>query len=232
LLQLLLERDRATVAVCLAAAIALAWAWLWRHAGMQMQPHLAYLFIMWWIMMVAMMLPGAAPMILLFATVSNRVRAAGKPYVPSAVFAGTYLLVWGVFSLLAAAAQWWLETRAASSPLLAGALLLAAGAYQLTPLKYACLRQCQSPLQFVMTRWRPGLAGALRMGVEHGVYCVGCCWLLMALLFVGGVMNLYWVIGLALYILLEKVMPAGPRLGRALGVVLTLAGVALLAISA
>lgn len=231
MLRTVLERDRATVAVCLLAVIALAWAWLWRHAGMAMPPHLLFLFIMWWIMMVAMMLPSAAPMILLFASVSSRQRKQGKPYVPTAVFASTYLMIWGAFSLVAASLQWWTETRiesvmaaGVSSKTLAGALLLGAGAYQLTPLKDACLRQCRSPLHFLMTRWRPGLLGALRMGIEHGAYCVGCCWLLMGLLFVGGVMNLWWVIGIALYVLLEKVVPAGPWLGRALGAILVAVG--------
>lgn len=231
MLRALLEHDRAAVGVCLLAAIGLAWAYLWSHAGMDMQPGLPFLFLMWWIMMVAMMLPGAAPMILLFATVSGRQREHGKPYVPTAVFASTYLAVWGVFGLVAAALQWWLEsrldpvmTRGTSSAWLAGGLLLGAGLYQLTPFKDACLRQCRSPMQFVIGRWRPGLRGALLMGAEHGAYCVGCCWLLMGLLFVGGVMNLYWVIGLAVYVLLEKVLPAAPWLGRTLGIVLAAAG--------
>jgi predicted metal-binding membrane protein len=190
------------------------------HGG----PPLAFLFAMWWIMMVAMMLPSAAPMILLFSTVSRRSREQGQHYVPTAVFALAYLAVWGGFSVLAASLQWWIEARGISSPWMNGALLLGAGAYQLTPLKDACLRQCRSPLSFVMTRWRPGWRGALRMGVEHGAYCLGCCWLLMGLLFVGGVMNLWWVIGIAVYVLLEKVLPAGRWLGRALGAILAVAG--------
>jgi predicted metal-binding membrane protein len=223
LFQTLLERDRAAVAACLIAVIGLAWWWLWRHTGMEMQPHLPFLLAMWWIMMVAMMLPSAAPMILLFATVSRRQREQGRSYVPTALFAATYIVVWGLFSLAAAALQSRLET--ASPPAwLSGALLLSAGLYQLTPLKDSCLRQCRSPLNFLMTRWRPGWRGALRMGVEHGAYCVGCCWLLMGLLFVGGVMNLWWVIGIALYVLLEKVVPAGTWLGRALGALLAVAG--------
>jgi predicted metal-binding membrane protein len=212
----------------------LAWSWLWRHGGIPMQPQFAFLFVMWWIMMVAMMLPSAAPMILLFAGMSENQREQGKPYVPTAVFASTYLVIWGAFSVVAASLQWWIETRiepvaaaGISSRTLAGAVLLAAGAYQLTPLKHACLRRCRSPLNFVMTRWRPGLRGALQMGIEHGAYCVGCCWLLMGLLFIGGVMNLWWVIGVALYVLLEKVVPAGAWFGRALGAILGVAGVLL-----
>jgi predicted metal-binding membrane protein len=223
----LLERDRAAVAFCILLVVGLAWGWLWHHASMGMDhavPPLAFLFVMWWIMMVAMMLPSAAPMILLFSTVSRRSREQGQHCVPTAVFALAYLAVWGGFSVLAASLQWWIEARGVSSPWMNGALLLGAGAYQLTPLKDACLRQCRSPLNFVMTRWRPGWRGALRMGIEHGAYCLGCCWLLMGLLFVGGVMNLWWVIGIAVYVLLEKVLPAGLWLGRALGAILAVAG--------
>jgi len=201
-------------------------------AGMTMAPPLPYLFAMWWIMMVAMMLPSAAPMILLFATLHGKQRAQGKPYVPTAVFAATYLVIWGVFSAVAAGLQWWIEARiepvmasGLSSAKLSGALLLAAGIYQFTPLKNACLRYCQTPLQFVLTRWRPGLRGALKMGLEHGGYCVGCCWLLMGLLFVGGVMNMQWVIGIALYVLVEKLLPAWPWLPGVIGAALAAAGI-------
>jgi len=234
-LRSVLKSDRVAVAVCLLAAVALAWGWLWHNARMEMampmQPHLLLLFAMWWTMMVAMMLPSAAPMILLFATVSQGEKAQGRPYVPAAVFAATYLAVWGAFSFAAAGLQWWIESRiepvmaeGLSSRWASAALLVAAGAYQLTPLKDACLRTCRSPLHFVLTRWRPGRGGALAMGVEHGAYCVGCCWLLMGLLFIGGVMNLWWVIGIAVYILLEKLVPGGPWLGRVLGAVLVAAG--------
>ena len=231
----MLERDRAAVAVCLVAVIALAWTWLWRHAGAAMQPHLALLFVMWWIMMVAMMLPAAAPMILLFVGVSRRDQEQGRTHVPTGLFAASYLAVWGLFSLVAAVLQWWIEVHLEpvmatgfSSRLANGTLLFAAGAYQFTPLKDACLGQCRSPLAFLMTRWRPGWRGALHMGVQHGAYCVGCCWLLMALLFVGGVMNLWWVVGIAVYVFVEKIVRAGPWLSRTLGAVLAGAGVLLL----
>lgn len=235
MLRSILKSDRVAVAVCLFAAVALAWSWLWHAAAMEtampMQPHLVLLFAMWWIMMVAMMLPSAGPMILLFASVSQHGKAQGRPYVPAAAFAATYLALWGAFSLGAASLQWWIESRiepvmadGLSSRRAAAALLVAAGAYQLTPLKDACLRTCRSPLQFILTRWRPGWRGALAMGIEHGAYCVGCCWLLMGLLFVGGVMNLWWVVGIAVYVLLEKALPGGPWLGRALGVLLVAAG--------
>jgi predicted metal-binding membrane protein len=185
------------------------------------------MFFMWWIMMVAMMLPSAAPMILLFAMVNRKQREKGAPYVPTGIFAAGYLLVWGAFSLAAATAQWGLErsgllssTMASTSVTLGAGLLVAAGIYQLTPLKHACLRHCRSPISFITHHWRPGDLGALRMGVEHGAFCTGCCWFLMALLFYGGVMNLYWIVGLALFVLLEKTVPAGHWLGRITGALL------------
>ena len=196
------------------------------------------MFCMWWNMMVAMMLPSAAPMILLFATVNRRQRDTGHPYVPTSIFALGYLAVWAGFSLVAVALQWGFERTALLSPMLAatnvifgGVLLLAAGAYQLTPMKQACLRHCRSPLAFLGTHWRRGAQGALRMGIEHGAYCVGCCWFLMGLLFFGGVMNLYWIVGLALFVLFEKTFPAGHWLGYATGVVLSVWGVSMLALA-
>jgi predicted metal-binding membrane protein len=193
------------------------------------------MFFMWWIMMVAMMLPSASPMILLFARFNRTQREKGAPYVPTGVFALGYLLVWAGFSLVAVSAQWALERTgllssmmASTSVILGGGLLIAAGVYQLTPLKYACLKHCRAPLFFISHHWRPGNWGALRMGFEHGAFCTGCCWFLMALLFYGGVMNLFWVIGLALYVLLEKVAPAGHWIGRAAGVALVIWGGVLL----
>ena len=185
----------------------------------------ALMFLMWWVMMIGMMLPSALPMTLTFATVNRRRRALGTPYVPTAVFVAGYVLAWGAFSVAATALQWGLERAAlmapmmrTSSPLLGGLLFVAAGLYQLTPLKHACLRRCRSPLAFVLERWRDGTAGALRMGAEHGAYCLGCCALLMALLFVGGVMNLLWVAAIAGWVLVEKVLPRGAMLARAAGV--------------
>jgi predicted metal-binding membrane protein len=186
---------------------------------------------MWWVMMVAMMLPSAAPMILLFAAVNRKQRERGNPFVPSSVFALGYLAVWAGFSIAAVALQWGLERTAllspamsSTSPVLGGLLLLAAGLYQVTPIKGACLRHCRSPLHFIAGHWRKGTGGALVMGLEHGAYCVGCCWFLMGLLFVGGVMNLYWIAGLALFVLLEKTIPAGHWLTYATGLALVLAG--------
>jgi predicted metal-binding membrane protein len=195
----------------------------------------ALMFFMWWTMMMAMMLPSAAPMILLFAMINRKQREKGAPHLPTGIFVAGYILVWGVFSLVAVAAQWSLErtgllstVMASTSVILGAGLLIAAGIYQLTPLKHACLRHCRSPLFFITHHWRPGDLGALRMGVEHGAFCTGCCWFLMALLFYGGIMNLFWIVGLAVFVLLEKTIPAGHWLGRITGVLLIVWGGALL----
>ena len=194
------------------------------------------MFAMWWAMMAGMMLPSALPMTLTFATVNRRRRERGTPYVPTAAFVAGYLAAWGAFSIAATAAQWALERAALmepimglSSPLLGGLLLVAAGVYQVTPLKHACLRRCRSPLSFVLGYWREGTAGALRMGAQHGAFCVGCCALLMALLFVGGVMNLLWAAAIAAFVLLEKLLPAGEALARAAGVLASGFGVWMIA---
>ena len=194
------------------------------------------MFGMWWVMMIAMMLPSASPMVLLFARVNRNQQAKGAPFVPTSVFAGGYLVVWGAFSILATGAQWGLEQvgllssmMISTSGVFAGILLLIAGVYQLTPLKHACLKHCRSPLQFIMHHWRGGTGGAFRMGFDHGAFCLGCCWFLMALLFVGGVMNLYWIVGLAVFVLLEKTIPMGHWLGSLTGIGLMLWGVGLLA---
>jgi len=183
---------------------------------------------MWWVMMIAMMLPSAAPMILLHAKVDRRqhLREGETGGVLSTgTFLLGYLLVWGLFSVAAAGLQWAFEGAGVLSPMtlnstnavFAGFILLFAGIYQLTPIKRACLRHCRGPISFLSRHWRPGARGAFVMGLHHGAYCVGCCWGLMAILFFGGVMNLYWVIGLALIVLMEKVMPLGARLSIVTG---------------
>jgi predicted metal-binding membrane protein len=205
--------------------------WTWAYAFL--------MFGMWWVMMIAMMLPSAAPMILLFALVNRRTQAQRGPYVPTAVFAGGYLAAWGGFSVVAVAVQWGLERAELLSPMMAtrnaafgGALLVLAGVYQLSPLKHACLRQCRGPIDFISRHWRAGRGGAFRMGVQHGLYCIACCWGLMALLFFGGVMNLYWIVGLALFVLLEKTSPPGHWLALLSGLGLLGWGAALLAVIA
>ena len=185
---------------------------------------LAAAALMWGVMMTAMMLPSATPMLLLFASVQRKQREAGRPAAPTALFAAGYLVVWLTFSVLGAGLQGALQALlllsphlATTSPYLGAAFLLLAGCYQLTPWKDTCLIHCQSPLGFLLTRWREGSRGAVRMGVHHGAYCVGCCWALMGLLFVGGVMNLLWVAVLAAFILLEKAVARGPWLSRLAG---------------
>lgn len=240
-IETLARHDRRVVAAALALITLLAWVWLLAGAGMDMDmtgmdldmvmpvdwsPGYAFLmFWMWWIMMIAMMLPSAAPMILLFALVNRRSREQGAPWTPTAVFTAGYLIAWGGFSLVATLLQWWLEqsgwltmSMASATPWLGGTILIAAGIYQLTPLKHACLRHCRGPVEFISQHWRPGRAGALRMGLEHGAFCVGCCWVVMGLLFYGGVMNLYWIVGLAVLVLLEKILPAGHWLGSLSGI--------------
>jgi predicted metal-binding membrane protein len=245
---------RLTIVAALTAVSALAWAYLLAGAGMGMSEcgtagmatmtravwtpgYAVLLFFMWWVMMVAMMLPGAAPVILLFATVNRQQRDSGHPGVATSAFALGYLAAWAGFSLVAVILQWGFERTGILSPMLVASnatlgacLLLAAGAYQLTPIKHACLGQCRSPLGFLGTHWRRGARGALRMGLLHGAFCVGCCGFLMALMFLGGVMNLYWMAGLALFVLCEKTVPAGHWLGAATGVALLVWGAGMLAL--
>lgn len=243
-LEAMLKRDRTIVISGLAGITTLAWLYMlylaWGMKSMDMKmamamPHMqsweimdfVLMFVMWVVMMVAMMVPSAAPMILVFATINRRRRQQQGPFVPTGVFFLGYLVVWTWFSVLATLVQWGLHSAAlltpmmtATSPILGGALLLVAGIFQWTPLKHACLTNCRSPLGFLMTEWREGKQGALIMGLKHGSYCVGCCWVLMNLLFVAGVMNLLWVAIIAAFILMEKVAPAGHWVSRAAGLLL------------
>lgn len=193
------------------------------------------MFFMWWIMMMAMMLPSATPMILLFAVINRRQGERGGAHVSTALFTASYLVVWAGFSLAATVLHWAVHTAgllgpgmAVHSRMLGAGVLIAAGLYQLTPLKQACLRHCRMPAQYLATYYRPGVHGALALGFRHGAYCLGCCWMLMLLLFFGGVMNLYWIAGLAGYVLLEKFIPSGHWLDRGVGVALIAGGVWLL----
>ena len=188
------------------------------------------ILLMWWLMMVAMMLPSAAPTILLYGAL-NPSRGAAAPL----EFLSGYLAVWAGFSVLATAAQGLLAATGLvsamfmnlASPLLGSAILIGAGAYQLTPVKAACLAHCRSPVDVLTRHRRTGSWAAFRMGVVHGTYCLGCCWALMALLFVGGIMNLWWIVGLAIYVGVEKLAPGGQRVAQALGLALIASGVAL-----
>ncbi|MDQ6438006.1 DUF2182 domain-containing protein [Mesorhizobium sp. LHD-90] len=190
---------------------------------------------MWWIMMIAMMSPSAAPTALLYARVHRHalaVRQSQDRLAPTGVFVVGYLLVWLGFSVAAAVLYWLLErseivsatTMGSQSRWLSAVVLIAAGLYQLSPLKNACLSHCRAPAAFLSRHWRPRALGALRLGILHGAYCVGCCWMLMALLFVGGVMNLAWIAALAILVLVEKVFPAGQWVRRATGIALIIWG--------
>ncbi|MCA0919298.1 DUF2182 domain-containing protein [Pseudooceanicola nanhaiensis] len=190
-------------------------------------------FLMWWVMMIAMMLPSVAPTVLLHAALlrhSARSRSDGAPTVraASAAFLAGYLFVWAGFSLAAATLQWVLEARGIVSSTMmtlidtraGGLLLIAAGVFQFTPLKAACLAQCRAPARFLSERRRPGLSGAFVMGLDHGAFCLGCCWVLMALLFAGGIMNLYWIVGLTAFVAVEKLAPFGALFARVAGAAL------------
>ncbi|MBI2016955.1 MAG: DUF2182 domain-containing protein [Candidatus Rokubacteria bacterium] len=184
---------------------------------------------MWAVMMVAMMLPAAAPMILMFVAVNRRRRTegGGTPLVNTGLFVLGYLVVWTAFSVAAALAQWGLHSAAllsddamSAAPVVGALVLAAAGVWQLTPLKYACLARCQAPIGFLLGEWRDGNRGAVVMGLRHGLFCLGCCWVLMGLLFVGGVMNLAWVAAIAAFVLVEKLVPAGRAVSWASGIAL------------
>ena len=199
--------------------------------------HFAFVFIMWAVMMVGMMTPSVAPMVLLYATVGRKAAASGRPLAATGWFLGGYLSVWIAFSLAATGLQWTLTRLALLTPMaesasgiFGGFVLIMAGLYQWSPLKDTCLKQCQTPLGFLMRRggFRSEPFGALRLGAEHGLYCVGCCWVLMALLFVGGVMNVLWIAGIAILVLLEKVMPTGRLIPRLSGAGIIAAGLLLL----
>ena len=194
----------------------------------------AYVLLMWVVMMVGMMAPSAAPMILMYARVGRQGKAQGKPFAATGWFAAGYLLAWSGFSLAATFLQWVIDRAALldsqmaiASNLLGAIVLIAAGVYQWTPLKDVCLAQCQSPLQFLMRHggFQNHARGCLLLGLRHGGYCVGCCWVLMALLFVVGVMNVLWIALLALLVLLEKVTPLGRTVARIAGVAFVVAGV-------
>lgn len=261
ILEAVLRKDRWFLLAGLLLVVGLAFFWLLlgagtgmsaiemtRMAGMDgwlMTPaiwtpgYAALIFSMWWVMMVAMMLPSAAPMLLLFARVNRSDKKTPAPLKATALFALGYLLVWGFFSALATALQWGLEQARLLSPMmestnvwLGAGILIAAGAWQVTPLKAQCLKHCRSPLSFLMTGWRSGPWGALQMGARHGAYCLGCCWFLMALLFFGGVMNLFWIVGLAAFVFLEKTVRQGHWLGRIAGVLLIACGLLLPFLSA
>ena len=258
----IIKRERLVIGAGIALLTALSWWWVlvgsgtgmsvfamttWvfpppAGTGMTQEWSAAYAVVMvfmWWIMMIAMMTPSAAPTILLYAHVYRHERKLGRlagATTPTFAFAMGYLLTWMAFSLLATGLQWGLERAGlmhamlmwSINPVFSGMLLLAAGAYQLTPLKSACLDRCRAPAQFLAANFKPGTLGAVHMGAKHGAYCVGCCWLLMALLFAGGIMNLVWIAGLSILVLAEKITPHGPAIARVSGIAMIIGGLWLL----
>jgi predicted metal-binding membrane protein len=246
LLEAALHQDRAPAAVLLLLVPVVSWTWIvvmardmygpmtgasaWMMTLRWDVPHLLLLWAMWAVMMTGMMLPSASPLVLLYGVMARRSARPGAGRRIYALAAG-YLAMWAVFSLGATALQRGLAALLLVSPMmeatssrLGAVLLLVAGVYQLTPMKHACLRTCRSPLGFLMSRWRSGTAGAFRMGLEHGAYCVGCCWALMLLLFAGGVMNLIVIVALTALVALEKLTPLGQHGVRASGGLLIAAG--------
>lgn len=244
-------RDRRTVWFGLLAVSALSWLYVVNQArndsgsmadmagmgsmeaspGWDVSTYLLTL-VMWVVMMAAMMLPTVIPLTLVYAASARKARRDNSLVPDTAVFVGGYLLVWATFSLAATTAQWLLDRsmllsgNLATSRGIGAGLLIAAGVYESTPLKRVCLRQCRGPVAFITSHWRPGVLGVARMGVSAGLYCLGCCWLVMALLFVGGVMNLLWIAAISVIVLVEKVAPGGEALSRVLGFGLIVAGAA------
>jgi predicted metal-binding membrane protein len=246
-LETALKHDRWLTAGALLLAVLLSWAWIVPMAldmyGAMTVPsawmmttnwdalHLALLFAMWAVMMVGMMLPSAAPTLLLYAALARKSDSSGSVALRVYAFAAGYLAIWTLFSLLATTLQRVLAAALVLSPMMevqsrawAGGLLVLAGVYQFTAAKRACLTACRSPVEFITRHWRPGRSGAFRMGLEHGLYCLGCCWALMLLLFVGGVMNLWVIAAITLFVLLEKAAPLGAQAGRLSGALLLLLG--------
>ncbi|RME44537.1 MAG: DUF2182 domain-containing protein [Chloroflexi bacterium] len=239
------RRDFIAIVVSLAGITLLSWLYLVKMAADMSMPgsmsamqipawdagYFWMMFLMWAVMMVGMMLPSVAPMVLIYAGVARKSAGHGMPIAPTGAFVSGYIAIWLIFSLFATLAQWGLDQAALLSPMmvsnsvgLGGGLLIAAGIYQWLPIKDRCLQHCRSPVHFITTHWRPGSTGALRMGLSHGAFCLGCCWVLMSLLFVGGVMNLLWIAAITLFVLLEKVLPLGDVSGRVVGLLMITAG--------
>ena len=242
------KRDRIIVICGIALVSVLAWmymlylAWGMKNLDMSMEMSLpqmqswgavdfSLMFIMWTVMMVAMMVPSATPTVLMFARIYRKRCERQEPVVSTGMFLLGYLSAWAWYSALATFGQWGLHSAAlfspmmvSTSPILGGVLLLAAGIFQFTPLKHACLTHCRSPLGFLLNEWREGSRGAFIMGLRNGNYCVVCCWALMSLLFVAGVMSLLWMAVIAAFVLVEKVAPGGQWVSRISGLLLILWG--------
>jgi predicted metal-binding membrane protein len=246
-----LRRDRLVVVGALLSltVLALGYTW-WLGTGFDMSAmmsphfipwtaaHFAFMFAMWLVMMIGMMTPSVAPMVLLYVAVGRSSVGRGQAWAPASAFVAGYLLAWGLFSAAATVLQWWLESLALITPMmagmsgpLAGTVLIVAGVYQWLPVKQACLSQCRAPMSFVQRHggFQASARGSVHLGALHGGYCIGCCWVLMALLFAFGVMNFLWIAGLMIFVLVEKVVPKAAIVSRVAGLVAIAAGIAMLA---
>ena len=245
-----MRRDRWVVIGALLSLTALALGYTyWLGTGFDMSAmmsphfipwtagHFAFMFAMWLVMMVGMMTPSVAPMVLLYVAVGRSSVGKGPAFAPASAFVAGYLLAWGAFSAAATLLQWWLESLALVTPMmagmsqrLAGAVLIVAGVYQWLPVKQSCLSQCRAPMSFVQRHggFQASARGSVRLGALHGWYCIGCCWVLMALLFAFGVMNFLWIAGLMIFVLVEKVMPNAAVISRVAGAAAIVGGIALM----
>lgn len=201
--------------------------WTWTDFGL--------LFLMWLVMMIAMMTPSVTPLLLIYAAVNRNRRQQQNPYTSPAYLLMGYFLVWAAFSLFATILQWLLQQVSLLNPdmettskVLGGIILIGAGIFQFTPFKHRCLSYCRTPLNFLQQHWQEGKRGALQMGMKNGLYCLGCCWILMIVLFVAGIMNLLWIALIALFVLLEKVLPAAKPVSLVAGAVLIGYGIMML----
>jgi predicted metal-binding membrane protein len=230
-LQHVLRRDRLTVLIALFILCVLSWLYI-IYLYDQMYPmnmdallfampmtanwswtDCLLLFLMWFVMMIAMMTPSIAPLVLIFALINRKRQRQQNPFVPTGYLLGGYFFVWAVFSLFATLLQWILQQFSLLNPemtttskIVGGTILVLAGIFQFTPLKDTCLRQCRSPISFIHQYWKDGKSGAFKMGMQNGIYCLGCCWILMLLLFVSGIMNILWIVLISLFVLIEKVL--------------------------
>ncbi len=240
----LIQRDQYLIISSLAALVALAWAYLLvLDLNMRDMPNMAsgihswtptdfvMMFVMWAVMMFAMMVPSAMRSVLIYARIVAREESQDPLVTPSLVFVFGYIVIWTLFSIMATALQWAMAMAALLSPMmvttsssLGAALLVAAGIYQLTPFKNSCLKHCHSPVMFMATHYKKGIRGAFQLGLRHGAYCLGCCWLLMGLLFVGGVMNLIWILAISAFVLVEKLLPAQIQSTRITSLIMISAG--------
>jgi predicted metal-binding membrane protein len=247
-LEQVLRRDRWLVGAALAAAVALCWAWIipmgrdmygammgpsaWMMTSNWDATHLSLLFAMWVVMIAGMILPSAVPALFLYAGVIRKSPDSVRTQAHVYAFASGYLVIWTAFSLVATILQRVMSHMLLLSPMMEvqertfGAILvILAGLYQLTPYKRTCLDACRSPADFLSRHWKPGVGGGFFLGLANGLYCLGCCWAIMMLLFVGGVMNLWWIAGITIFVLLEKIAPLGAQGGRLSGALVTLFGI-------